>query len=65
MLKQLAAIQDYIKEELFDNVLVFEILIWQLHSGLFVVSLTDKWLKGVTFYRNCGATSVGEYNRLS
>ena len=65
MQKQLAASQDYIKEELFDNVLVFEILIWQLHSGLFVVSLTDKWLKGVTFSRNCGATSVGEYNRLS
>ena len=49
MQKQLAASQDYIKEELFDNVLVFEILIWQLHSGLFLVSLTDKWLNGVTF----------------
>ena len=61
----MAVSQDYIKEELFDNVLVFEILIWQLHSGLFVVSLTDKWLKGVTFSRNCGATSVGKYNRLS
>ena len=24
----------------------------------------DKWMKGVSFLRNCGATSVEEYNRV-
>ena len=32
-----------------------------MYSG----SKQDTWQKGITFYRNCGAASVEEYNRVN
>ena len=37
----------------------------EMHIEQDITIISDKLIKGVSFLRNCGAASVGEYNEVS